>query len=291
MKRVFLVLMIALWGIIAYSQDNTADPPKSGKKFYAGVSYAYISTDTKLYGLSLHSVWYDQDLGTIDLTDDQIDTLNSFTDRSVGINCLNLEAGMWLLDDSGSKWKINGTVMFGISRSNTEIYNNEKDTLEYAYESPMAKPCFGIGFNFAYAFSKHWGISLRPFFEGTMGKMTDITDNINPTPQNFTSSGEDMYRSFYQRMSVMADFTAGHFTFSAGPGFYWISSYHKYRIERTNLNSGELLADEITSRTVNRSFIDGSLAVEWKITEPLTIYALAGIGKDLVVNTGIHVNF
>jgi hypothetical protein len=108
---------------------------------------------------------------------------------------------------------------------------------------------------------------------------------------NFSVTRKDNFRTFYEHISLLARYRIGKFAFEAGPGFYWINSYHKYTIERTNLSTGLLRTDEVTSNSVPRSFFDGTVGAEWQIIDLLTVYASAGIGSDLAIMTGIHFNF
>lgn len=273
------------------SQVNEANPAQAGNRFFAGISYSFQSADLELWSMSLHSVWYGEDLGTHELSDREIDEINAVIDRDIVIHSINLEAGMSFLNNPDSKWHFNGKIFFGLSGSKSEIRNTVTDTMEYSFDSEFSKPCSGVGFDVGYSFNPHWGVSLRPYFMGTIGKITNIEDNINIKPENVTEVRQDHYFVLYEHLSLMADFTAGHFTLSAGPGIYWVTSRHKYSIDRVNDLNGDTMFDEITSHAISKSMIDGSIAVEWRIIDPLTFYATAGIAKDLFVNTGIHYNF
>jgi hypothetical protein len=77
----------------------------------------------------------------------------------------------------------------------------------------------------------------------------------------------------------------------AGPGFYYLWSKHKYTRTYTNINDGQVITEEATYVLIPRSFIDGNVAVSWKIIPQLTLQAHAGIGKDIMVDGGLHYNF
>jgi hypothetical protein len=291
MKNLLFFILVMMTALSARSQVTASEPVKTGDRFFVGVSYTYMSLDMELNALSLHSVWYGEDLGTTDLTADEIDEINAAVDRSTSINNINIEAGMAFINKPGAKWHFNGKLCLGIAGSKIEVQNNSTDTLEYSYDSGLSKPAFSLGLDVGYAFNDHWALSLRPMFMGTMGKNSDITDNINPEPVNVTQTTDDKYYTYYEHASLTADYTAGHFTVSVGPGFYWVNSKHIYSINRVNDLNGDTMNDEITRKMIAKSFIDGSVAVEWKIIEALTFYAVAGIGPDLMINTGIHYNF
>jgi hypothetical protein len=291
MKKIAMLMFSIYLCIGAYSQDSKDDPPRSGIRFIAGISYSYMSADLQLAGLSKHSVWYGTDFGTYVLSDDEIKEVNDHIERNNAVNNVNLEFGMILFERPESKWKASAGVLAGIARSNAEIYNNLTDTSEYTLDSKFIKPCLGVEFDLVYAFDPHWELAIKPLFVSTFGETEEITDNINVVPEGFTMTTTDTYHSFYQRLSLMARYTTGNFSFSAGPGLYLVLSNHEYTIERVYASTGELLLDEINSRSINRSFIDASLSANWNITGPLSLYVFTGIGKDIIVNTGITVNF
>lgn len=291
MKKFLLICIGMIITLAALSQSDTEKQDPAGNRFFVGVSYSFISVELKLSSLSLHSLWYGEDLGTHDLTNAEIDAVNSTIDRNIIINNINVEAGMKFLNNPDSKWYFNGKLFFGIAGLKSETYNNVTDTLEYSFDSEFAKPCSGVGFDVGYRFSSRWGLSLRPYFMGTIGKITTIVDNINNKPENVTEVKQDQSFALYGHLGLMAVFTAGQFTLSVGPGVYWLNSRHKYTIDRVNDLTGDTMCDEITSYAVGKSMIDCSIAVEWQIIEPLTLYINAGIAKDLFINTGIHFNF
>ena len=291
MKKLLLLIFMTILFIQAWSQNQNTDPLTSGEKFFIGLSYSYMSLDMKLRDLSLHSVWAGQDLGTRDLSSEEVDEINDFAERTTTVNTICVEVGMPLLNKPDSKWRIDGTLILGIAQTEKRTYNKNSETEEYSSNSGFSKPYFGLGFNIAYQFNPKWGLALRPIFTATMGNTSEITDNINLVPENFTQTAEDKYSTYYERISLLGKFTAGNFNLYAGPGFYWINSNHEYTIEQTNMSNGDIIREEVNSKSVARSFIDGNIAVEWRIIKQLTYYAHAGIGNDIFVNTGIHYKF
>jgi hypothetical protein len=273
------------------SQDIGKEQVKNEPRFFVGASWSYLNADLKLDRLSNHSVWYGEDFGTYDFTREELDVIDSVIDRNNQVNNVNLEAGMVLYGRPDSKWSATATLLLGLARSYTTIHNNVTGTDEYTFDSKFQKPCAGIGMDVSYSLDPRWGISLRPFFISTFGEAVTITDNINPIPDGFLQTTSDTYRSFYQRVSLLATYTTGNLVLAAGPGFYWFLVNHEYTIERVYESNGDLLIDEITSRSVNRSFIDGTVAVKWHVSGPVNLYAIAGIGNDIVVNAGITLGF
>ena len=290
MNKFIIISIMILGALPGMSQDKSSEPVKKNRKFYAGISYSYMNMDLKLTSLSNYSNW-DGVPETKDFTDDQIGEINSFIDRTNTVNSLNVEFGMTLLDKPDSRWQITGKLMAGIAATNLELYNKNSESKEASFSSGFSRPNFGVGFNFVYNFNQHWGLALNPLFMGTVGTSGTIVDPVNQDPVNFSVTRKDNYRTFYEHISLLARYRIGNFAFEAGPGFYWINSYHKYTIERTNLSTGLLRIDETTSNAIPKSFIDCTLGAEWQIIDPLTVYAHAGIGSDLAIMTGIHFNF
>lgn len=292
MKKITLVLIIVMGVCLAsHAQENSPGENKARPVFTAGISYSYIMADLQLSSLSNHSVWYGTDFGTYELTSEEIDDLNDHIDRTNTVNNVNVEFGITLFGRPESKWKAGVTLLAGLARTNATIYNSITDTNEYLLDSKLIKPCLGLGFDINYAFNARWGVVLKPYFVCTFGQSEKITDNINAVPEGFTQSTTDAYRSFYQRLSLMATFSTGDFVFSAGPGLYLLVSNHEYTIERVQTSSGDILLDEINSRSINKSIVDASVSARWNITGPFSLYVFSGIGRDIIVNGGLKVTF
>jgi hypothetical protein len=290
-KKYLLVILVLTLGLSSMAQESTDEKTARNRRFFVGASYSFMSVDMKLSSLTLHSVWYGSDLGTREFESEEIDNINGYVDRHSDVNALTLEAGMHLLNKPENPWKLSGTLLLGIAQNLTTVQNNETGVQEYSFNSGFSKPCLGLGFNFGYQFTPHWSLSLRPNVVGTMGTITNIDDQINPDPVNFTSVKKDQFTTLYLRGSLMAGYTAGPVTIMAGPGFYYLWSKHKYSRNYTNINDGRVITEEATYVLVPRSFIDGNLAVSWKIIPQLTIQAHAGIGRDIMADGGIQFNF
>ena len=291
MRKVTILMIVVLQCITAWAQDKPSEPSKAGKRFFVGLSWSYTSIDLKLSSLSFHSVWFGSDLGTRDLESGEIDTINDFVKRHADINTLRIEAGMDFINKPDSRWKLSGTLLLGLAQNLTTVHNNETGVQEYSFNSDFSKPCLGLGINLGYQFTKHWGLSLRPYVVGTMGTIKDIDDKINPDPINFTSDKQDKFSTLYLRSSLLARYTAGPVTIMAGPGFYYVWSKHVYRRNYTNINDGQTLTEEATYVLIPRSFIDGNLAVVWNIIDQLTFHVSAGIANDFMLDAGLHYNF
>jgi len=291
MKKHLLLLILISWFYSAMAQESTGEHPAKNRRFFIGASYSFMSVDLKLTSLSLHSVWFGSDLGTRNLESGEINTINDFVKRHSDINMISLQAGMHFIDKPESPWKFSGTLMFGIAQNLTTVHNNESGVQEYIFNSGFSKPCLGLGLNVGYQFNKHWGLLLSPYIVGTMGTIKNIEDQINPDPVDFTSNRQDKFSTLYFRCSLMAAFSAGPVTIMAGPGIYYLWSKHKYTRNYININDGQVITEESTYVMVPRSIFDGSLVVSWRIIDLLTLQAQAGIGKDLMVNAGLHFNF
>ncbi|MCK9204933.1 MAG: hypothetical protein M0P58_10940 [Bacteroidales bacterium] len=292
MKQIYLVVFLTTAFLTTFSQETQTEPvAKKNRRFHAGVSYNWLSNDMKLASLSLHSLLNGGDLGTIDLTDDAIDNINSYADRSNKANNVNLEFGMSFINQPQSKWRVDGTLMLGLSLSKWSVYNHNTEKEEYCFKSGTAEPTFGLRVNVGYFFTSHWGVTLQPMFVTMAGKLTEIDDNINPVPADCSQSGEVKYWSGYSRISLLGNYKAGNFTFYAGPGFHFMGSYHKYRIERLYNSNGDLFVDEITTHTYSPSVIDGTVGINWQISDLFSFNAISGLGSDFYVNAGFYVRF
>lgn len=291
MKKICLLLFLIPSAIWLMAQEKPAGSEKKTSRFFIGVSYSYMSIDTKLSSLSLHSEWFGSDVGSTDLTEEEIDELNSYTDRSTKINAVTINGGMTFVDKPESNWKIRGTLFLGLAQNLTTIDNKQTGIQEYSFNSGFSKPALGVGFDVTYRLNKHWGLSLRPYVIGSKGKTTDVKDLINPEPINFNAEKEDKYLTTYLRASLYASFSAGPVTIYAGPGFYYFWSKHEYRRQYTNIETGQTIIENNTYINVPAEFFDGSIAIAWNIIKPLTLTVDAGVGRDLMIDGGIRYNF
>jgi hypothetical protein len=291
MKRTFLCLLALISILAAQAQSKEQKPEKKTRKFHVGLSYSYMNTDMKLNSLSIHSVWQGQDFGTNDLTDDEIDDINSFVTRTSKVNCISLEAGMVLLSKPDVKWFIEGSIVAGIANNYTRIYNEETGKEEQTFNSGYGKPLVGLNFDFSYHFTPHWGLSLRPILDYSWGTAKDIKDESYPPLENYTETRKDQFLYLYHRANLLATYTVKNFKISAGPGFYMLYATHKYTIERTNNEAGYVLMDEFNSSVVSTTDIDAVIGVEWRIIDALTLSAFGAFGNDLVIHGGLNYNF
>lgn len=159
--------------------------------------------------------------------------------------------------------------------------------MELVVDNGFTDPCFGIGFNIEHQFNPQWGLLFRPLIVTTFGKSDKVQDAMYPYLENYTETREDKFFTIYERLNVLATFTAGKFRFAAGPGFYYCHSSHEYRVERINNSTGDVLLDEIHTNLVPRSFVDGMAAIEWRFFGPLSLNVSVGIGKDIAARAGL----
>jgi hypothetical protein len=126
-----------------------------------------------------------------------------------------------------------------------------------------------------------------------MGRITDIRDrsNVEPDSLNFIRSKEDNFYSIYLRGSIMASYTIGPVTIFAGPGYYQVWTRHEYKRTYTQITTGDVIQEKVTSVAIPKYHLNGCIAVSWRIIEQLTLHANAGIGNDLMMNAGLDFNF
>jgi hypothetical protein len=291
MKRHLLLLVFLATIIEGYSQKEDPVNEKNKLKLHVGINYNYLSDDMKLSYMSFHSVWKGEDLGTQTLTKEQIDTVNDLMNFSNSLNAIAVEMGLILLDRPDSKWKIDSRISFGIAKSYRKAYNTGISTNEQVFESDFVRPYLGLAFNIRYAFTPHWGLEMTPSFAYSWGLSNKIDDVLYPPADNFDESRKELFNTVYSRVSVMASYSFWHITVSCGPGVYYLYNTHHYKIERTNRDDGSVLTDDIKTRSHNRSFVDGCLAAEWRIIDPLVLEATCAIGADILMHGGIRYYF
>lgn len=291
MKKSTAIFLFMLMFFFVRAQHVENGPEKKQQRFQIGVSYVFMDLDMKVHDMSISSVWQGVDFGTDELTEEEIDEINSLIDRTNTLNGLMLDAGMTLYQNPGSTWVIDGSLMLGIGNSRTKTYNNHTDTSEMVVKSNFSDPCLGLGFNIIHQFNPQWGMLIRPMAVVTFGSSDEIEDNMYPYVANFTETREDKFVTAYERINLMATYTAGKFKIALGPGFYYAQSHHDYKVERINNTNGDILLDEISTDMVPRFFIDGVAAAEWTFYDNLSANIFVGAGKDLAARAGIYYKF
>jgi hypothetical protein len=125
----------------------------------------------------------------------------------------------------------------------------------------------------------------------TWGTTTTIDDQLNGPMLNFTEDRKEKSQSIMSRLTLMASYRTGRFTFSAGPGFYLAYNHRDYSIKWTNPADGSTYNIETRSVFRNKALVDASINVEWKIIPALGANLFCGIGQDIVVSPGIRYLF
>lgn len=289
-KHLFVILMLTV-GLSALAQEPGSEKTTKNRPFFVGVSYSYLSVEQKLTDMSLHSVWYGNDLGTSDLTEDEIKTLNDQFDRSTKVNAILAEFGWWILKKPETQWQVNAKLFGGIAQSLSNINIKEGESQEISYNSGFSKPSLGLGAGVGYRFTDRWGLNLNPLLVGTMGKSNEITDKAFPDPINFQSAKEHKYKTLVGRVDLLVSFRAGPVNLYAGPGLYRVWSWHDYTRTYSEGDPGEVITEEMTTRIVTRSCLNAVAGASWQITPAFTLVAKAGFGSDLSFDGGIHFNF
>ena len=93
MKKSTAIFLFILMFLFARAQQDVNGPEKKQQRFQIGVSYVFMDLDMKVHDMSISSVWQDVDFGTDELTDEEIDEINSIIDRTNTLNGLMLEYG------------------------------------------------------------------------------------------------------------------------------------------------------------------------------------------------------
>jgi hypothetical protein len=291
MKRNLLVLFFSATIIAGYSQKEEPVKEKNLLKFHLGINYNYMNDDMELTYMSFHSVWKGEDLGTETLSDQQIDTINDFMKFTNSLNAISVEMGLSLLNRPDVNWKIDGRITFGTSKTHRSAYNKNSSSTEQDFESDFVRPYFGLGFDFRYVFTPNWSLLMAPSVAYSWGVSNKIDDYLYPPAENYDETRKEVFKSVYSRFNLLASYTVWHITLSAGPGFYYYYNDHDYKIERTNLEDGSVITDDITTRFHNKSFFDGCLTAQWRIIDALAVDATCAIGNDILVHAGIRYTF
>lgn len=291
MKKISFLLFWLLAVLVTRAQSDDQQTSHKPNRFHVGIGYAYIHTDMKLTDMIVQSSWNEISGEKHDLTDDEINDLNSREDNIRKYQDLSLEAGMILLNKPNGKWFIDGTILIGVASAHYKIFNDEIDSLEMVIKSGLSLPSFGLLFNIRYNFNPHWGIAVMPEARYSFGVNKQIDDNIYGKIEYFEESRKCDYTYLYGRVNMLASYSFKRLSISAGPGFYILYNSNDYKLERENPENNDIYLTEVKTTLIPRSFIDGELMIEWKIFDPLTLMAYGALGKDLILRGAIRYNF
>lgn len=289
MKRLLIFSFVALFCLMVQSQDADTSPEKTRPKFFAGISYSYLSVESELHELTYHSVWYGQDLGTVTVDENELDNINQQRTELNDRHYLAVEPGMVFLNNN--RWCFEGSVLFGVSRVKFKTEIDQPESRQKTVTTDFKDLVTGISLNLRYNFSEKWGLSLMPHFIYSWGDSDDIKDNIRPQVDFFVNDLKESYSNGYGRLNIMASYMARRLIVSLGPGFYYSFIDRTYTIDRTNPETMDKYHDAIESSLHSIAFIDACLRVDWTIIEPLTLSMEAAAGQDLFIKTFLRFNF
>jgi hypothetical protein len=287
MKRLSLLMLMALGVMIARAQSSPGNQATSGDRFFFGLNYSYQNTDMKLLSLTKHSVWAGEDLGTKDMSAEDIDTINSYMDYKEKLNNLSLGVGMVLLNKPGGKWCIDGQLQVGIVKRANDLTNTDNDSADIVITSEHWSPSLGLGFNFRYLFSDHWALNLGLNSMFTFGETDEIAGEIFPVIPFMQEARENHYRSSYSSIDLMASYKIKKFTIAAGPGFYLLQNWNEYHIIRTDADDGTKYEDSIETTLRTDMFINGCIRVDWRISDHFLLTAGGGFNQDISADAGL----
>lgn len=287
MKNFFLFFTVMAVSLSLSAQNHDTTETSSPGKFFLGADYSFKDLQLKLVSMSNHSVWDGHDFGTDDLSQDEIDTLNSFVDYKDQFHAINISAGMVLLAKPTSPWYIDGRLILGLEKRKYSIINTNSDSTDMLIKSEDFSPWFGLGFNIRYQFNERWNLSLSPYTMFSSGTTDEVDDQLYPITEFMTESRENKFNLSCTHINLLASYTVKNFTFGLGPGFYLLYNKHEYTIERTNPEDGKVYEDIIKTSLKNETFINGNLDIRWKFTDHFMLYAAAGFSSDITVNAGV----
>jgi hypothetical protein len=290
MKRL-ITLLLSMMLVIFVSGQETGKNDSDPGRFHIGINYSYINTDLECSFMSFHSIWKGDDYGTHELDQAELDDVNASSTFNKSYSGIALEAGYTILDKPGSPWFIDVSIMLGLMQTAYENQNSKADSVYFKVNSGMDNPAAGLKFRVDYAINNHWGVSVVPYFVYAWGKPSDIDDQMNTSISFFNETQEFSFNYWYARLCPMAYYEIKNVRISAGPGFYYLYMNTKYSLKRVNPDTGFSYDDYINTRAASKSFIDGNLAVSWRIIDHLTLNAFIAGGSDIIGHAGIIYTF
>ncbi len=273
------------------AQTTVENDQSNSSKFHIGIHFATLQYTLEMQSLKRHSIWGGTDFGTDELNDEEIAEINSYVDYEKRISGPFIEAGMIFLNKAGKPFYIDGKILLGIGMKKYKVYNSISNNTEMEVKSNKINPWLGISFNIKYNFNENWGIKLTPLVSHSWGTSSEVDDKLYPIIQAFSEKREDKSSFWYYRAELMASYSFKSFSFSAGPGFYYMTNEHEYRIERTDPDSGKTYLDVITSSLISRYFIDAGIGFKWEISDHFTFSTSAAYANDLYAWIGVNYNF
>jgi hypothetical protein len=287
MKPILTILLLMMAIQHGFPQNDPAEPLHKPGKFFFGLNYDYIQAEMNLLTMTKHSVWGNQDLGTIDVPEEDIDTINSYMDYTEKINNISLVAGMVLLNKPGGHWYIDGRIMIGFVLRDNVLLNHSSDSADIKIKSEQYSPSVRMGFNFKYLFSEKWGLDLGVNSVYASGNSNKIDENIYPEVDFLDESRDNKYRMSCTMLSLLASYKANNFTIGVGPGFNFIYNRNEYHIVRSDTEDGTTYEDSIETTLRSDIFLNGTVQLGWRISDHFQANAGARIGKDISANVGL----
>jgi hypothetical protein len=287
MKRLSLLMLLLPTLMISWAQDTPGEEAGSRDKFFIGLDYSYLNADLNLLSLTKHSVWAGEDLGTKDLSAEDMDTINSYMDYNEKLNDFSLGIGMVLLQKPGGKWHIDGMFQVGIANRVNDLINTDNDSAEIVITSEHWSPSFGLGFNFRYHFNDHWAANLGLNSMFAFGEADQIDEGIFPVVLFMDETRENSFRTSYSVLDLTASYQFNKFTIYAGPGFYLLHNWNKYHIIRTDPEDATEYEDYIETTLRTDLFINGSIRIDWRVSSHFQVTAGGGFSKDISANAGL----
>jgi hypothetical protein len=289
MKNSLLLMMLLVFQLPVLAQE--AQTETNTPRFHVGLDYAFMQTDMDLTSMTLQNSLNGTLYDPIELDDEEIDDMNRRVEFTREFQSVSVSLGMVFPVKPGSKWFIDGALTAGIVKPGYEAYNKETDTTEMEINSGFSLIAAGLNFNIRYSITPHWGVGVQPFLRASFGTDDKIDDNIYGHVAYFDEERQNKYVYVYSRMNLYACYTWGNFTLMAGPGFYYLYNANRYELTRTDPASSDTYKTEVESQLVSTTFIDGTLGVEWRISDQLMLNAQGAFGNDVLAHGGIRFLF
>ncbi len=287
MKNILILLVLSGPILTVHAQEQNQKRTPGNHRVHIGLSYGYTHTDMKLTYMKELFTWNEQSSEPRELTNEEIDNLNSRETFTRQFQALTLEAGMVILNKPESRWFIDGTLRLGIAASRYRVQNNQIDTLAMENRSGLKNPTASVQVDVTYKISPQWGIAAVPHFAYAHGVDKDIQDNTYGEVQNFVETRKCYYNYLYGRVNLLAVWMNKSLKIGVGPGFYLLYNTNDYQISRTNPANGDTYSTRVHTHLISKSFIDGNIHIEWKIIPSLAVKGFLGAGNDLTARGSI----
>jgi len=283
--HLILILFILLINITkTVCQEVTTN---NASPFKIVVNYEYFKIGLKVESIKYYSIWAGQDFGYSELSSEEVDELNSFTDIHKTVQGPVLQFGWIALNKKKSPIYLDVNLFAGLAIKNYETINSQTESLDLNIKSKNVNHWYGTAINLIYYLNNKWGIRLNPSISYSWGETDKIIDNLNPIQELYNENRLDKSSIFYGRLNLQAVYLYKNFQFSLGPGFYYASNKHKLTIERLHPENNTKNTDTYDTQLISKNIIDANFDFLWRISSNFSVHFTTAFANDFFVLGGI----